>query len=82
METLTRLRTAERKVVKMQRRLWLAQMLMWPTLILTGVTAVAAVVVALRRRNAGGRHELPDTAGAHRAGADNAEGNGQLTTTP
>lgn len=79
METLTRVRNAQRKVVRMQRRLWLAQLLMWPTLVLTGVAIVAGVVTALRRRNAGGRHELPETPGAHRLGADHAEGNGQLT---
>jgi hypothetical protein len=80
METLTRLRTAQRKVVKLQRRLWLAEMLLWPTLVLTGVAVAGAVVALLRRRRNSGRHELPETPGAHRAGVEHADGNGQLTT--
>jgi mannose/fructose/N-acetylgalactosamine-specific phosphotransferase system component IIC len=80
MTSLTRVRNAQRKVVKVQQRLWLAEMLLWPTLVLTGVAVVGAVVAFVRRRNNSGRHELPETPGAHRAGADNATGNGQLTT--
>jgi hypothetical protein len=34
---------AERRVVRMQRRIWLAQLLVWPTLITAGV--VGAVVL-------------------------------------
>jgi len=79
MDTLTRIGRAERRIVKVQRRIWLAQLLMWPTVLLTGAGIVAAAALVLRRRNNSGKHELPETPGAHRAGADNAEGNGQLT---
>jgi hypothetical protein len=66
MDKVTRLRHAQQRLLKVQRRLWLAQLAMWPTLIITGVVAAAGVVWLLRRRSAGGRHELPDSAGAHR----------------
>jgi hypothetical protein len=78
MDTLTKLGRAERRIVKVQRRLWLAQLLMWPTVLLTGAGVLTAVVLVLRRRNANGRHELPETPGHHRAGADNADGNGHV----
>ena len=45
METLARLRNAPRTVAKAQRRLWLIQILTWPTLVLSGVTVLAAVAV-------------------------------------
>lgn len=79
MDTLAKIGRAERRIVKVQRRVWLAQLLMWPTVLLTGTVVVGAVALVLRRRAANGKHELPETPGAHRAGADNAEGNGQLT---
>ncbi|MET0899196.1 MAG: hypothetical protein ABWY45_14920 [Mycobacterium sp.] len=37
---------AERRVVRVQRRIWLAQILLWPTLLTAGV--VGAVVLARR----------------------------------
>lgn len=76
MDTLARIGRAERRIVKVQRRLWLAQLLMWPTVLLTGAGVVAVVALVLRRRNEGGKHELPETPGAHRAGADNVDGSG------
>ncbi|MGE2717159.1 hypothetical protein ACQI4L_24145 [Mycolicibacterium litorale] len=78
METVTRLRHAQRRILKVQRRLWLAQIAMWPTLVVTGVAAVAGVVFLLRRRSAGGRHELPESPGAHRVETV-AEHDGQVT---
>ncbi|KUI28800.1 hypothetical protein [Mycobacterium sp. GA-2829] len=70
METVTRVRHAQQRLLKVQRRLWLAQLAMWPTLIVTGVAVVAGVVLVLRRRSAGGRHEMPESPGAHRAETD------------
>ncbi|WP_319435442.1 hypothetical protein [Mycobacterium sp. RTGN5] len=67
METLPRLRRAEHRIVKIQRRVWLAQVLMWPTIIVGAVLSAGALVWFLRRRSTGGRHEMPDLAGAHEA---------------
>ncbi|MCV7281612.1 hypothetical protein H7J88_18425 [Mycolicibacterium flavescens] len=49
MNTLARARNAQKRIFKAQRRLWLLQALAWPTLVLTGVGALAAVVVRYRR---------------------------------
>lgn len=77
MESLTRLRDARGTVVRTQRRIWLAQALAGPALVLFGVVAVGAVTLWWRRRSlGGGRHELPDTQGAHRA--DGTAGEGQV----
>ena len=71
MESLTRLRDAPRTVARAQRRIWLAQALAGPVLVLSGVVALGVVTLWWRRRTFGnGRHELPDTQGAHRAGDD------------
>jgi hypothetical protein len=78
MDTVTRLRHTQQRLLKVQRRLWLAQIAMWPTLALTGVAAVAGAVWFLRRRSAGGRHELPESAGAHRVETV-AEHDGQVS---
>ncbi|WP_197375716.1 hypothetical protein [Mycolicibacterium baixiangningiae] len=77
MDTVTRLRHAQQRILKVQRRLWLAQLAMWPTLVITGVATVAGVVWLLRRRSVGGRHELPESPGVHRV--ETAEHNGQVT---
>ena len=76
MDKVTRLRHAQQRLLKVQRRLWLAQLAMWPTLIATGVVTIAGAVWLLRRRSAGGRHELPESPGAHRVEAA-AEYDGQ-----
>lgn len=65
MNTVDRVRRAEKQIVKYQRRVWLAQVLMWPTII---VVAAGALVWFVRNRSAGGRHEMPDLPGAHEAG--------------
>ena len=71
MESLTLLRDAPRTVARTQRRIWLAQALAGPVLVLSGVVALGVVTLWWRRRTPGnGRHELPDTQGAHRAGDD------------
>ena len=72
MQTLERLGNAGSKVVKVQRRLWLIEMLTWPTLILAALTVMAAAVLWRTRAAGGGKHELPDTPGAHRVDLDDA----------
>lgn len=77
MDTVAKVGRAQRRIVKVQRRLWLAQLLMWPTVLLTGAGVLAAVALVVRRRSRGGRHELPETPGAHRADEDTAGADGQ-----
>ncbi|BBY35934.1 hypothetical protein MMAN_00680 [Mycobacterium mantenii] len=55
-ETTRRARRAERKVLRLQRRLWLAQLAMWPTVIALAVLLLAGVLWVVRRRSTGGRH--------------------------
>jgi hypothetical protein len=52
---------------------------MWPTAIAIAVSSVGGLVWFLRRRSAGGRHEMPDTPGAHEDGNVHVEPDGQLT---
>ncbi len=54
MDTLNRLRRTEKRIVKAQRRLWLLQMAVWPTVGLACVGSVAAAVIRYRNRGAGG----------------------------
>jgi hypothetical protein len=79
MDKLSRLRHAQQRNVRVQRRMWLAQVLMWPTVIAAGLSSIGGLVWFLRRRSAGGRHEMPDTPGAHEAGTVHVEPNGRLT---
>ena len=79
MDKPTRLRHAQQRIVKVQRRVWLAQILMWPTVIAAGVTSIGGLLWFLRRRSAGGRHEMPDSPGAHEAGTVHVEPNSRLT---
>jgi hypothetical protein len=51
----------------------------WPALIAAGVLALGGFVLILRRRHAGGRHEMPDTPGAHEAGSVHVEPDGRLS---
>jgi hypothetical protein len=81
MNKVTRLRHAEQRVVKVQRRIWLAQALAWPTVIAAGATSVTALVWFPRRRSAGNRHAMPDLPGAHEDGTVRVEPDGQLTHT-
>ncbi len=53
-----RLGRAERKVLRLQRRLWFAQLAMWPTVIVLAVLLVGGVLWAVRRRSPGGRHAV------------------------
>ncbi|WP_235567982.1 hypothetical protein [Mycobacterium sp. Root135] len=47
------------------------QALVGPALVLSGVVALGAITLWWRRRSvSNGRHELPDTQGAHRASDD------------
>ncbi|CAN5160857.1 hypothetical protein BH09ACT8_BH09ACT8_09320 [soil metagenome] len=43
---------AERRAVRLQRRIWLAQTLMWPTLAVLGVVGGVALVRIVRARQA------------------------------
>ena len=79
MDKLTRLRHARQRIVRVQRRVWLAQVLMWPTVIAAGASSVGGLVWILRRRYAGGRHEMPDTPGAHEVGTVQIEPDGRLS---
>lgn len=55
-ETSRHMGRAERKVLRLQRRLWLAQLAMWPTLTVLAVLLVAGALWVARRRSTGGRH--------------------------
>ncbi|GAC1635660.1 MAG: hypothetical protein NVS4B6_02860 [Mycobacterium sp.] len=79
MDGLTRLRHAQQRIVKIQWRLWLAQVLIWPAVIAAGASLVAGLLWFLRHRSAGGRHEMPDTPGAHEAGIGKVAPNSGLT---
>jgi hypothetical protein len=79
MDKLTRLRLAEKRIVRYQRRVWLAQVLIWPIIIVGAVAAAGALVRLLRSRSAGGRHEMPDLPGAHEAGVVDPQANGQAS---
>ncbi|OBB97919.1 hypothetical protein [Mycobacterium sp. 852002-40037_SCH5390672] len=54
-ETSRRLGRAERKALRLQRRLWLAQLAMWPTVILLAAVLLAGVLWVLRQRSTGRR---------------------------
>jgi hypothetical protein len=79
MEKLTRLRHARHGIVKVQRRLWLTEVLMWPAVIAAGVLSIAGLVWILRRRYTGGQHEMPNTPGAHEEGSVHVEPDGRLS---
>lgn len=55
-ETSRRLGRAERKVLRLQRRLWFAQLAIWPTVIVLAVLLGGGVLWVVRRRSTGGRH--------------------------
>ncbi len=74
MSKLVRLRHTEQRVVKLQRRVWLAQILMWPTIVVGALLSAVALVGFLQRRSGGGRHEMPETPGAHEADVVDAHG--------
>lgn len=79
MDKLTRLGHARQRIVKVQRRVWVAQALMWPALTAAGMLAIGGLVWFLRHRSAGGRHEMPDLPGAHEAGTVHVEPDGKLS---
>ncbi|HKV21806.1 MAG TPA: hypothetical protein VJR50_22460 [Mycobacterium sp.] len=79
MDNLTRLRHAQQRIVRVQRRVWLAQVLLWPTVVAAGALSVAGVVLIVRRGRGGGRHEMPDTPGAHEDGTVHVESDGQIS---
>ncbi len=79
MDKLARLRHPQQQIVRVQRRARLGQVLMWPTVIAAGVSSVGGLVWILRRRYAGGRHEMPDTPGAHEVGTVQIAPDGRLS---
>ncbi len=79
MDTLARLRHTQQRIVRVQRRVWLAQAVMWPTVVVAGTLSVGGLVWILRHRYAGGRHEMPDMPGAHEAGSVHVEADGRLS---
>jgi hypothetical protein len=79
MDKLARVRHAQHRIVKVQRSVWLAQVLIWPTVVAAGMLSVGGLTWILRRRYAGGRHEMPDTPGAHEAGTVHVESDGRLS---
>jgi hypothetical protein len=79
MDNLARLKRAQHRIVKVQRRVWLAEALMWPTAIAAAAVSVVGVLWLLRRRQTGGRHEMPDLPGAHEEGTVHVESDGQIS---
>ncbi len=68
MDNLARLRHTQQRIVRVQRRVWVAQIIMWPTMIAAATVSIAGVVWFVRSRHTqGGRHQLPDSPGAHEA---------------
>jgi hypothetical protein len=65
MDTLTRFRHARQRIVKVERRLFFAQILMWPTVIAAGGLSIGTIAWFLRRRTAGSRQGSPDAPAAH-----------------
>ncbi|GAY14135.1 hypothetical protein [Mycobacterium sp. shizuoka-1] len=82
MDKLARVRHAEQRIATVQRRVWLAQVLLWPTIVVAAALSVGAVVWVLRRRSGGGRHEMPDLPGAHEAGAVDSPLDGERRPQP
>jgi hypothetical protein len=50
--TLARARRAQQRILRTQRRLWLLQVALWPTVVLAGIGAAAAIAMRLRDRPA------------------------------
>jgi len=48
-ETSQRLRGTQRKVLRLQRRLWLAELALWPTVIVLAVLMAGVLWIAWRR---------------------------------
>lgn len=67
-ETSRRLGRAERKVLRLQRRLWFAQLAVWPAVIVLTVVLVGGVLWLVRRRSTGGRHAAAPPANASAGG--------------
>ncbi|GFG50110.1 hypothetical protein [Mycolicibacterium agri] len=79
MDKVSRLRHTQQRIVKVQRRVWLAQVLAWPTAVAAGLLSIAGLVWLARRRHSSGRHEMPYTPGAHEAGTVYVESDGQIS---
>jgi hypothetical protein len=64
MDTLTRLRHAQKRIFKVQRRVWLVQAAFWPTVVLAGLGAGALLFVRQRDKRQTSTPEQP-VGGAH-----------------
>ena len=51
-------------MLRLQRRLWLAQLAMWPTAIVLAILLLGGVLWVVRRRSTGGRHAAAPAARA------------------
>lgn len=56
-EVWRRARSSERLVLRLQRRLWLAQLALWPTVIVLTILASVAAWVLWQRRSAENRSQ-------------------------
>lgn len=79
MNTLARVRHTQQRIVRVQRRVVLAEALLWPTVAVAGILSVGGTIWLLRHRYGGGRHEMPDTPGAHEEGTVHVEPDGRLS---
>jgi hypothetical protein len=52
-EASRRARRAEQMVLRLQRRLWFAQLALWPTVVLSGILVMAAAWALWRRKSDG-----------------------------
>jgi hypothetical protein len=59
MDTLTRLRHAQKRIFKVQRRVWLVQAAFWPTVVLVGFGAGALLFVRQRGKRPASTPEQP-----------------------
>jgi hypothetical protein len=55
---LSRMRSTMGKIARMQRRLWLLQVGLWPALTVLGAAVVAIVVLTMRLRRRGDNEDV------------------------
>jgi hypothetical protein len=78
MDNLVRLREARRRVVKIQRRIWILQAAFWPVVVLGGILIATTVArLVWRRYNAAAVvNDAPVTSPNQADGAQSASTNG------
>ena len=72
-------RRLPRRIARIQRRVWLTQMLLWPASIGAATAVIAGMVFAVRRRSPDGRHVMPEMPGVHETGTVRVAPDGQLS---